>query len=147
MADELVTKVGIGVAIFKGDQILLGLRKGSHGEGEWGLPGGGMEHLESIKETAIRELAEEVGADFKIRDLSIVSIINLVEYAPKHYIDIGVAAFYQSGEPVLMEPEKCEEWRWFPVFDLPANRFATVDRIIQSAISNPQGAVTIFDKE
>src|ERR1044071_3901117 len=110
---EPVTKVGIGVAIFKFDKVLLGKRKGSHGEGEWGLPGGSMEPFESFIETAQRELAEEIGTDLKVQDLEVVSIINLVDYAPKHYIDVGIVANYVSGEPILMEPDKCEEWAWF----------------------------------
>jgi 8-oxo-dGTP diphosphatase len=32
--------VGIGVVIINRDKILLGKRKGSHGAGEWSVPGG-----------------------------------------------------------------------------------------------------------
>lgn len=61
---ELV-KVGIGLAVVKytvnGMYFLLGERKGSHGAGEWALPGGHMEYMESWQNVAARELAEEAG--------------------------------------------------------------------------------------
>ncbi len=147
MTDELITKVGIGVAILRGSKVLLGKRKGSHGEGEWAFPGGSMEHLETFNSTALREIAEECGPSLKVRDLAVVSVLNLTEYAPKHYIDIGMVAIYQSGSPQVMEPDKCEEWEWFEISELPSPRFATIDRVLQAAISNAQGQVTVYDKE
>ncbi|MCA9327773.1 NUDIX domain-containing protein, partial [Candidatus Saccharibacteria bacterium] len=43
-------QVGIGVFIIKDGQILLGRRKGSHGKGEYALPGGHLENGESFEE-------------------------------------------------------------------------------------------------
>jgi 8-oxo-dGTP diphosphatase len=147
------TKVGIGVAIFKeysfNTQVLLGKRKGSHGEGEWGFPGGKMEHLESFESTALREITEEVGPAFKIKNLRVCSIVNLTEYAPKHYIDIGMVANWVEGDPIVMEPDKCIEWRWFDIDNLPSPLFVTVGRVIDAAVSpyvNYDTAV-IYDKE
>ena len=43
--------IGLGVIIVNpADKILLGLRKGSHGAGEWSLPGGHLEWNESFEE-------------------------------------------------------------------------------------------------
>lgn len=147
------TKVGIGVAILKNHsfntQVLLGRRKGSHGEGEWGFPGGKMELLESFKDTALREIAEEVGPQLKIRNLRVCSVINLTEYAPKHYLDIGMVAEWVDGEPRIMEPDKCSEWVWFDVWNLPENLFVTVRRIIETIV-NPyylNGTAVVYDKE
>lgn len=133
-----ITKVGIGVLLFRGFDILLGKRKGSHGAGEWGFPGGGLEYMESFADCAKRELAEELGSQVIFKDLEVFSVLNLVEYAPKHYIDIGMAAEWVSGEPIVMEPDKCEEWRWFSFYELPSPRFATIDRLINAyCLSGP----------
>jgi 8-oxo-dGTP diphosphatase len=128
------TKVGIGVLVLKKNEILLGKRRGSHGEGEWAFPGGSLEYGESFFECARRELDEEVGSHFKVRYLEPISVINLTEYMPKHYIDIGMYCEWVSGDPEVMEPDKCEEWRWFNVSNLPTPRFATIDRIINASI-------------
>lgn len=147
------TKVGIGIAILRqydfNTQVLLGRRKGSHGEGEWAFPGGKMEHLESFDETALREIAEEVGPQLKIRGLRVCSVINLTEYAPKHYLDIGMVADWVEGEPEVMEPEKCSEWRWFDVWNLPTPLFATVERVVEAAVSpyTRYDTAFVYDKE
>ena len=41
----------------------------------------------------------------------------------KHYLNIGVRAFYKGGQPKNMEPKKCLEWKWFNLDDLPKNLF------------------------
>ena len=56
-------KVGIGVMIFKDDKILLGKRKGSHGEDEYAFPGGHLEYMESFAGCARREVSEECGIE------------------------------------------------------------------------------------
>jgi 8-oxo-dGTP diphosphatase len=141
-----ITKVGIGVALIDGPYVLLGERKGSHGAGEWALPGGHLEYGESFKTTAERELAEEIGEDVKFDSLRVISVINLTEYMPKHYIDIGMVANYVSGTPLVMEPAKCGGWHWVrleEVFNGKYKVFATVERIL-SAYMNNEG-VKVYD--
>ena len=64
--------VGVGVVVTKGRprvangtvsdfRILVGLRKGSHGAGQWALPGGWLEKGEEFLDCALRELREETG--------------------------------------------------------------------------------------
>ena len=150
---ENITKIGISVAVFRANpetgirQVLLGLRKGSHGAGEWAFPGGSMEHLEGFYETAHRELVEEVGPQFKVSEMDVVSVINLTAYAPKHYIDFGIGCWHESGDPVVMEPDKCEKWEWFDINKLPSKLFATVYRIINATITGDEGQVFVYEKE
>lgn len=129
-----VTKVGIGVLVIHptSSNILLGLRKGSHGEGQWGLPGGSLEYGESFAGCSRREMNEEIGPQVKTTRPIAISVINLTEYMPKHYIDIGMACVWLSGEPEVMEPDKCSEWRWFDMGNLPTNTFAPVRRIVNA---------------
>ena len=53
-------KVGVGIMILKNGKVLLGKRKGSHGEGEFAFPGGHLEYMESFANCAKREIAEFV---------------------------------------------------------------------------------------
>ena len=106
-----IPKVGIGVMILREGKILLGKRKGSHGEGEYAFPGGHLEYMEGFEQCARRETAEECGVE--IENVRFQYLSNLLKYAPKHYVHIGLVADWKSGEPLLLEPEKCEAWEWF----------------------------------
>jgi 8-oxo-dGTP diphosphatase len=143
-----ITKVGIGVALIDGPNVLLGKRKGSHGAGEWALPGGHLDYMESFEQCAKRELIEEMGQEVTYGPLKVVSVINLTDYAPKHYIDIGMVASYIDGTPLIMEPDKCDGWHWVhieDVFNGEYKVFATVERIL-SAWMNNEG-VRVYDSK
>lgn len=108
--------------IFRDDKVLIGKRTSEHGNGEWAWPGGHLEHLESIEECARRETREETGIE--IENVRFLRLVNLTQYAPKHYVDIGLIADWKSGEPRVVEPEKCERWEWRRLDDLPEPLFA-----------------------
>lgn len=115
-------KVGIGVLVFKDGKILLGKRKGSHGAGEYGGPGGRLEFGESIEDCIKREVKEEVGIE--VKNIKFLCVSNIKKYKDKHYVDIGVTADWSLGEPKIMEPDKCEGWDWYDLKALPEPLFA-----------------------
>lgn len=49
-----ITRVGIGVFVCKNGKFLMGRRKGSHGDGDWSIPGGHLEFGETFEQTAAR---------------------------------------------------------------------------------------------
>ena len=110
--------------IFKDGKVLLGRRKGSHGEGEYAWPGGHLEYMESIKECARREVREETGME--IKNIRFLRIYNLKEYAPKHYLDIGMIADWAKGEPKVREPHRIESWSWYDPGHLHQPLFTTI---------------------
>ena len=114
-------KVGIGVMIFKDKKILFGKRKNSHGEGEYATPGGHFEYMESFEESAKREVKEETGIE--IENVKFLCLVNMKDYAPKHYVHIWLTADWKSEEAKVMEPEKCESWSWYDLEDLPQPLF------------------------
>jgi len=127
-------KVGVGVMIQneKGE-VLLGLRQGSHGAGEWAFPGGHLEFGEIIFEAVKREAKEEVGLE--INELELISVSDETRYIKtdgKHYVVLGFKAKYKNGEPRLMEPEKFKEWRWFGLANLPNNLFQGTGQMINN---------------
>lgn len=136
--DKKYPRVGIGVMIRnKKGQVLMGLRKGSHGSGEWSFPGGHMEFGERIFETAKREVKEETGLD--IEEFKLISVADEMRYIKtdgKHYLNIGVEGEYQSGEPNLEEPDKWETWKWFDLNDLPNNLFEGTELVIRNYKAN-----------
>ena len=135
MAEEIkYPKVGIGVMIQNNEgKVLLGKRKNFHGAGEWSFPGGHLEFGEKIFDCARREAAEEIG--LAVQDLELISVGDELRYWEndnKHYLNLGVKAVYQGGEPKAKEPEKCEGWRWFELNDLPDDLFEGTELIIRN---------------
>jgi 8-oxo-dGTP diphosphatase len=122
--------VGVGVFVIKGDEFLLGLRKGSHGAGEWALPGGHLEPGESFEDCCMREVSEETGLLIKnIKPLGFTN--DIFEEEGLHYVTLFFSAHIDGGELVLMEPDKCEEWRWFKN-ETPSNIWPPLRQFLQN---------------
>lgn len=120
--------IGVGVVVVQNGKVLLGERKGSHGTGDWSIPGGHLEFGESVAECAKRELIEETGLvplSLKMGPWTEDVIDN-----EKHYISFFVFVNHVSGEPQLLEPQKCGGWEWFAWNALPFPLFRTVQSLI-----------------
>lgn len=133
-ASKKYPRVGIGVMIQneKGE-VLLGLRHGSHGEGEWSMPGGHLEWGEKITETARREAMEETGLD--ISEFELISIgdeLRYLESDGKHYLNVGLKGVYNGGEAKITEPDRWKEWRWFNLDNLPDKLFEGTEIVINN---------------
>ena len=119
--NKLTPKIGVGVLIQNSNnEVLLGERMGSHGEGEWCFPCGHLDFGETIFQTAGRELKEETG--LIVDGFELISVADELRYIKsdnKHYLNIGIKAKYNGGEPKIMEPDKCKEWCWFKLDSLP----------------------------
>lgn len=139
MSDTERPRVGIGVIIRKEGKILLGKRKGSHGAGEYASPGGHLEHSESMAGCCAREVREETGIE--IKDIRFLRVMNVLEYAPRHYVDLTFVAEWVSGEPEVREPDKVERWDWYDLDALPSPLFAT----LPSAFAALRGEGTSWD--
>jgi len=115
-------KVAVNVFVIRGEKLLLGKRKGKSGDGDWGLPGGHLEFSEHLSDCAKRELAEETGLETSY--LRFLQLINdPTREDNTHYLHINFVTENIFGEPQLMEPDKCYEWKWFDFTDLPKNIF------------------------
>jgi 8-oxo-dGTP diphosphatase len=114
-------KVGVGVMIVKNGSVLLGKRKGSHGEGEYAFPGGHLEYLESFEHCARRETLEECGIE--IEHIRFQFLANVKTYAPRHYVHVGLLADWKSGTPKVLEPEASGSWEWYDLNNPPQPLF------------------------
>ena len=123
-------KIGVGVIVIKENKVLLGKRKGSHGEGSWCFPGGHLEFNESLENCAKREVLEETGIE--IKNIRFETITNdIFKDEEKHYITIFMLSEYDSGEVKVMEPEKCEKWDWFEWNNLPEPLFLPIQNLLK----------------
>jgi 8-oxo-dGTP diphosphatase len=124
-----VIRIGCEIFVLNNDNILLGKRKNCYGAGEWGLPGGHLEYNEKLVDAATRELKEELGIE--ATDLRICCIVDDVE-GNKHYIHVAFVLTRYNGNIELLEPDKCEEWRFFDQKKLPPNVFSAHKKIIEA---------------
>lgn len=121
MSEERV-RVGVGLLLLKGNKVLWGRRKGSHGAGLYGGLGGHLEYGETAERAILRELAEECGV--KVKNLRVLCVSDFLTHYPKHYLDIGFTAEWESGEPQILESDKLESWEWRGLDDIPKQVFA-----------------------
>lgn len=106
----MTVRVGVACIVIKNRQILLGRRKGSFGAGQWAFLGGHLETGEMVLEAAQRELEEETGICATAHHMNMFTEDIFDE--GRHYITI-FTSFDVADEPKILEPHKCEEWRWF----------------------------------
>jgi 8-oxo-dGTP diphosphatase len=126
--------IGVAVIVIKDKKVLLGKRKYSHGSGTWQFPGGHLEFGESIETCAHREVAEETG--LTITNLRMGPFTNdIFEKENKHYVTLFVVADHKEGAPQVLEPEKCETWRWFSWGKFPFPRFLPMKNLLHQKFS------------
>lgn len=118
MTDNQKFNVGANIFVLRGDKLLLGKRKNVYGADSWGLPGGHLEYKENMKSAATRELLEETG--LVAEDFEFVNLVNDLRQ-DEHYLQVGFLAkgISEDDQPKIMEPEKCEQWQWFDLDNLP----------------------------
>jgi 8-oxo-dGTP diphosphatase len=122
-SEESFPVVGAGVMILRENRILLGRRLSPLGRGTYGWCGGAMRRGEGIRETAQREMLEETG--LLTEGLSLLSIA-MVDIDGEPVLDFEFLDNGVSGEPVLREPDKVEEWNWYRLDALPMPLFPPV---------------------
>jgi len=128
-------KVGVGVFVRKNGKFLVGKRKGSHGEGCWALPGGHIEAGESLEEACSREVFEET--NLRIKNIQKLTFRNAIfQKEQKHYITLFFSSECDSGRLKIMESNKCDEWRYCSLLDVPEPRFGTLSSVLNSIKEN-----------
>ncbi len=123
--------IGVNTFVVRNKRLLLGKRKNVYGAGTWGLPGGHLEYGEGMREAAARELEEETG--LKADKFKFAGLINDVRKDEEHYLQIGFLAENTGDKkPLLKEPDRCYEWEWFDLDNLPHNIFPGHAKQIQA---------------
>ncbi|MGB3828812.1 MAG: dihydrofolate reductase [Ornithinimicrobium sp.] len=108
----------------QGLEVLLQLRRGTPYMDEWWASGaaGHVERGESIHQAAAREAREELGVDVAAEDLEPLATLHRTTASPdpmEERIDLFFVVRVWRGDPVIAEPDKAAELRWWPMDALP----------------------------
>ncbi len=111
--------VGVGIVCLRGDDVLLVRRSKPPREGGWSLPGGRQKPGETVRQCALRELAEETGVEAKIGALlDVVDSITRDDAGELqyHYTLVEFRADWISGE--VRAGGDAADARWFAAAEL-----------------------------
>jgi 8-oxo-dGTP pyrophosphatase MutT (NUDIX family) len=108
--DDCLYRVAARVLVVQNNKVLL-VKEAD--DDWWALPGGGIDHGETIESTVTREVEEELGvpasevsSDFQIVYYNIGSVVNSV---PRMNLFFKVSIAAAS----LKKTDHISEWRWF----------------------------------
>ena len=94
-------QVGVGVAIWRGDEVLLVKRGTEPRAGQWSLPGGRQQPGETVREAAIREVIEETG--LTVTPATLIDVVDSITYGEDgsmqyYYTLVDFSAEWQAGD-------------------------------------------------
>jgi 8-oxo-dGTP diphosphatase len=125
---------GVHIVVERDGYLLLMRRAGTgFFDGQYSLPGGHVEADESLRRTAVRELAEETGLVASEDALAYLGVVH--RRSDTNRIDFFFRADKWSGEPAILEPHKCDELVWADVAALPENAVDYVRQALRQGSS------------
>jgi 8-oxo-dGTP pyrophosphatase MutT (NUDIX family) len=119
--EKFKSYVAVYLVLVKDKQVLL-LRRFNTGyqDGNYSLVAGHLEGGETTKQCIIREASEEAGIVLNLNDLEIVHVMHRLA-SSREYFDTYVFAEKWIGDITNMEPDKCDELKWYNLENLPKN--------------------------
>jgi len=105
-----------------GREVLLQLRRGTgYMDEHWAAAAAGhVERGETVLEAAAREVHEEVGVtDVRLTPACAMQRTGASGEPIDERVDYFFTSSSWSGEPRILEPQKCADMRWFPLEELP----------------------------
>jgi 8-oxo-dGTP diphosphatase len=129
--------VGGGVLIFNAKKEVLLVKRGKNQKNEvgfWQKPGGEVDYGEKVIDCMKREVREETGIDIKIWGYSLHSD-HIIKKDKQHWVAFNYLANLRSGNAKVMEPQKHEDVRWFPLNNLPKKINQTTKETIKNYLA------------
>jgi 8-oxo-dGTP diphosphatase len=115
--------VGVGAIIVREDGKLFLAQRGAKAKNErglWEFPGGAVEFGETLHDALKREMQEEFKIEIEIGELLDV-VDHILPDEKQHWVSPSYLCKIRSGNPVIVEPEKCSQIGWFSLDVIPNN--------------------------
>jgi len=105
---------GVGVVVFRNEEVLLVKRKKAPYKGQWSIPGGKQRLGETVTKAARRELMEETGVE--VNELTLIDVIDIIVPDEEgkilyHYIVADYRTHWLSGE--CSPRDDAQDVQWF----------------------------------
>ena len=143
IGQDLVMTVGCGVLV-EDDEGRVLLQKRSD-TGEWCIPGGGMEPVETFEETAIRELREEVGIE--VSELTLFGIYSgekrVIRY-PNEDVVYSLSVIFKTKKysgNISDDDSEVLEHRFFRKDEVPTDLFPCDSRAILDWVEGAESVI------
>lgn len=127
---------GVHVILERNGSILLMRRMGTgFFDGLYSLPGGHVEHGESMRQTAAREVREELGVTVRPEALALLGVVH--RWSDTNRIEFVLRASEFDGTPVIAEPDKCDHLLWAAPDALPDGVVPYVLEVLNNRADSP----------
>jgi len=103
--------------------------------GFYGIPGGGVEAHETVRQAAVREIWEELGVIIRNEDLRMLHVVHATDPRGGAFIQFLFEADVFEGQPCIMEPDKADDLAWLDVTFLPVSVVPLDRYMLQRAVS------------
>lgn len=117
------------------DEVLL-LRRANTGyqDGKYSLIAGHLEGDELATDAIVREAKEEAGITVHPDDLKFVHVAHRLsgDQPGQERLDLFYETTIWQGEITNIEPEKCDDLRWFAISDLPSDMLPLIRLILEN---------------
>jgi 8-oxo-dGTP pyrophosphatase MutT (NUDIX family) len=120
----------------KENQILL-LRRYNTGwmDGKYSLISGHIDGNETVSDAMIREAKEEAGITVRKKSLTPAHVLHR-KSSDSEYIDFFFVTQSWEGNPIIAEPDKCDDLSWCNLDNLPDNLLPHVKSALENYKKN-----------
>ena len=147
-SDRFTLPAAVFLILVKDNKTLL-MRRAHTGwhDGDFDLVAGHIDGNESVKTALAREAHEEMGIAIQPDKATFIHLMHGLFEDGKEYFNVFFTVDSWSGEPKIMEPNKCDAVEWFDLDNLPPNLTDSAKRGLEALRAKEHYSDFGFDKQ
>jgi 8-oxo-dGTP diphosphatase len=130
-----MTTIVVTAAVIERDGRVLVTRrlKGTHLEGYWEFPGGKCDSGETLEESLLRELREELAVEATVGE----KLVTISHTYPERRVELHFFSVVLANEPV---PQLGQEMQWIPREELASLKLPPADDELVALLTQHKGS-------